>query len=120
MKTSLVLTLSFLLGFIVDIFSDTPGVNSLSCTLLAMSRKPILYAYVSKDDKTKEIIPCISDLGISVYSKFLLSVSFLYCLMVFAIEFFNFADIQDILIMSASSGLLTFLLLLGVDCLFNK
>lgn len=117
MKISLVMTLAFLLGLTIDIFSDTPGVNSLSCTLIAVMRRPLLYAYVARDDRTKEIIPSVSSLGVAVYSKFLFSMAIIYCLLVFAIEYFNFADIKDIVVMSAASGLLSFLLMLGVDSL---
>lgn len=117
MKVSLVMTIAFLEGLTVDIFSDTPGVNSLACTLIAVMRKPLLYAYVARDDRTKEIVPSVSTLGIAVYSKYLLTVSVIYCALVFIIEYFNFADVKDIVIMSGASGLLTFLLLLGIDSL---
>ena len=117
MKISLVMTLAFLLGLTIDIFSDTPGVNSLSCTLIAVMRRPLLYAYVARDDRTKEIIPSVSSLGVAVYSKFLFSMAIIYSLLVFAIEYFNIADIKEIVVMSAASGLLSFLLMLGVDSL---
>ena len=61
-------TLSFLLGLIVDICADTPGVNALSCTLLAALKKPIYYAYVPKDDKTMDLIPSISPLTVNFLS----------------------------------------------------
>lgn len=110
-------TLSFLLGLSVDIFSDTPGVNSLACTLLAALKRPVYYAYVQRDDKTKVLIPSISSLGVGTYCRYLVSMVGIYCLMVFSIEYFSFADLQDILILSASSCLLTFISLLAIDCL---
>ena len=114
---SLLFTLSFLLGFTLDIFSDTPGVNALACTLLAVMKRPVFYAYVQRDDRTEDIVPCLSTLGWGVYSKFLLTMVAIYCFMAFCIEFFSFADVKDVLIMSASSSLLTFLMLLGIDSL---
>lgn len=114
-------TFSFLIGFLVDVFSDTPGVNSLACTLLAALKRPVFYAYIPRDDKTKDIVPTLSALGISVYGKFLFSMVAIYCLLVFTIEYFNFADVKEIVIMSASSSLLTFIILLAIDCLIiNK
>ncbi|MDE6754017.1 MAG: rod shape-determining protein MreD [Muribaculaceae bacterium] len=68
---SVLFTLAFVLGFTVDIFSDTPGVNALACTLLAALRRPVYYAYVPRDDKTKDLIPSISSLGVGTYSKYL-------------------------------------------------
>jgi rod shape-determining protein mreD len=114
---SLLFTLSFLIGFSVDVFSDTLGVNSLACTLIALAKNPMMYAYVAKDDRTKDIVPCLSSLGVVPYLKFLITVVFAFCLMVFSIEYFNFANVKEILIMSVSSTLLTFVLLLGTDSL---
>lgn len=114
-------TFSFLIGFLVDMFSDTPGVNSLACTLLAGVKKPVFYAYVPRDDKTKDIVPAVSTLGVGVYGKYLVTLVAIYCVLVFSIEYFNFADVKEIVILSASSSLLTFLLLLAIDCLIiNK
>lgn len=117
LSTSWLMTWGFFSGLIVDIFSDTPGVNSLACTLLAMLKRPMLYAYVPRDDRTKDIIPSLSSLGFSVYGKYLFSMSTIYCLLTFTIEYFNFADVKEIVIMTASSSILTFLILLGIDSL---
>lgn len=115
LSTSWLLTWAFFSGLVVDIFSDTPGVNSLSCTLLAMLKRPMLYAYVPRDDRTKDIIPSLSSLGFTVYAKYMLSMSAVFCFLEFTIEYFNFADVKEIVIMTASSSILTFLILLGID-----
>lgn len=116
-STNKVLTWGFIAGLIVDIFSDTPGVNSLSCTILAMFKRPMLYAYIPRDDRTKNILPSLSTLGFSVYSKYLFTMSTIYCFVAFTIEYMNFADIKEIAIMTVSSSLFTFLMLLGLDSL---
>lgn len=113
---STLFSLAFLMGFCVDIFSDTPGVNALACTIFAALRKPVYYAYVPRDDKTKFLIPSVSSLGIGTYSKYLATLIGIYCLLVFSIEYFNFADLEEIIILSASSSLLTFVSLLAIDC----
>lgn len=115
-----VLTLSFLAGFLVDIFSDTPGVNSLSCVLLAASRKLLFYAYVPRDDKTKTVVPCLYSMGWANYSKYLITLTTLYCLLVFSIEFFSFAPVREIAIMTASSSLLSFILIFAIDSLMRN
>lgn len=112
-----VLTWAFSAGFIVDMFSDTPGVNALACTIIAMIRKPMLYAYVPRDDRTKNIVPSLQSLGFNVYGKYLFSMSTTYCLLAFVIEYFNFANVKEIVIMTLSSAIFTFLILLGIDSL---
>lgn len=120
LSVSWLLTWAFFSGLSVDIFSDTPGVNSLACTILAMLKRPMLYAYVPRDDRTKNIVPSLMSLGFSVYGKYLLSMSCIYCLLAFTIEYFNFADVKEIVIMTVASSAFTFMLLLGIDSLLAR
>lgn len=117
LNTDWLLTWAFVSGLLVDVFVDTPGVNALSCTLLAMMKRPVLYAYIPRDDHTKNVVPSLSTLGFAVYAKYLLSMSALYCVMVFTIEYFSFASVKEIVIMSAASAVFTFLILLAIDSL---
>ena len=114
------LTLAFCLGFLIDIFSDTPGVNALACTLLTIMRKPVFYAYVQRDDKMKDITPTIGKLGLWTYIKYLLSLTVIYCLLAFGIEYFSLADVKEIAISAGASALFTFCLLLGLDSLMTS
>lgn len=115
-----VLTLSFLMGFLVDVFSDTPGVNSLACTVLAAVKPTVFYAYVARDDKTKRIVPAICTIGWQDYSKFALTMCFIFCFLVFTIEFMSFAGVEEILLMTIASSLLTFVLIIAMDSLVNS
>lgn len=120
MKTDWLLTWAFLSGLAVDIFSDTPGVNSLACTLIAMAKRPLFYAYVPRDDRTIAVVPSIHSLGFGVFSKYLFSMCAIYCFTVFFIEYLNFSDVKEILIMSITSSIATFLVLLGINCLMSS
>lgn len=110
-------TLAFFTGLVVDICADTAGVNALAATLLAGVKRPVYFAYVTNDDRTKDLIPSISTLGVATFCKYLVTMVGIYCLLVFSIEYFNFADVKDIVILSAASCALTFILLLAIDCL---
>lgn len=120
MSVNWVISLGFAAGFMVDVFSDTLGVNSLACTLLAVLRKPIFFAYVPRDDKTKVIQPTLRTLGYPAYCKYLLTMCAVYCLFVFSIEFFSFADIREIVIMTVSSTAFTFVISLALACLLQR
>lgn len=111
-------SLAFLLGFFVDVFSDTLGLNSLSCVLLALVKTPVFYAYVQRDDNSRYMFPSIHSIGWADYSKYLITMVAIYCLLVFCIEYFSFAAVGMILLMFASSTILTFFLLLAVESLF--
>ena len=111
-------TLSFLLGLSVDIFSDTLGVNSLACVLLAAAKKGIFFLYVPFDDKTKVEQPSMTTIGVANYCKFLLTMTLLYCFLSFGIEFFSFGEFRSVLFMSLASTALSFPILLGIDSIF--
>lgn len=117
LSSNWLLTLAFLLGLSVDIFSDTPGLNALACTLLAGIKRPVFFAYVPRDDKTKEAEPNLATLGWIPYSKYLLTMTGTYCLLALGIEYFDFANVKSIVIMAVASTAITFLLLLAIDCI---
>lgn len=116
---NLFFTLAFLAGLVVDIFSDTLGMNAMSCTILAALKRPVLMAYLQRDDDIGSMVPCIATMGLWVYAKYLFSMIVIYCLLIFSIEFFSFANIPYILLMALSSATLSFLILLGIDSM-NK
>lgn len=120
LSTNWLLTFAFLIGVVVDIFSDTPGLNALSAVILASVKRQVTFLYISKDDKTKGEVPCISTMGWAAYSKVLLTLSTIFCIISFLIEFFSFANIGQILIMICSSTLFTFTVLLGIDCIVDS
>lgn len=119
-NTVALLTWAFFGGVAVDICSDTLGINALACTILAILKRPIFYAYVPKDDRTKNIIPSIKSLGIANYSKFLFTLVCIFCLIVFCLEFLNFTRILTIIKMAACSAILSFLVLLGLDSMLER
>lgn len=120
LSTNWVLTLSFLMGFCVDIFSDTPGMNALACTIFAIARRKIFTLYNSRDEHHAEIVPSISTLGFATYCKYLLTTTLCYCTLIFLIEYFSFSHLPMMLFKIVSSSVLTFLLLLGIDSLMAR
>ena len=117
---SKVMALSFLLGLCVDIFSDTPGMNSLSCTCLGACRHTVLRLYVPREDDVVHRIPSIHTLGAAVFAKYVLTMSLLYCIMVTLIEAFSFFHPLVLAERIVASTLLTSLLILGIDFISSR
>ncbi len=115
--TNLSTFLGFLAGFFLDIFTDTPGVNSLCCTLLAFARKPLFHLYVSIDDDLASRSPSSVSMGHAEYMKYLLTMVLIYCALLFTVEAFQFFSFRLLLLRIASSALYTFVLLYALDCL---
>lgn len=117
LSTVWVLTLSFLLGLVVDIFSNTPGMNSLACTVLAFMRRPILSLYLPHGYDYANEVPSIRTFGMWLYVRYALTLSFLYCVVIFLIESLSFFDLPYLLLRIIGSTILTFVLILCIDSL---
>lgn len=120
MPTYQVLTVGFFLGLIIDMFSDTPGMNSMACTVLAMMRKWILHLYFNREDDLTNSEPSIKSLGMDVYIKFVSTFSLFYCTLIFVIESFTFFNVGMLLLRILCSSILTAGLLLGIDSITLK
>lgn len=117
MSVKVVLTISFLTGLAVDIFSDTPGVNVISCCILAVLRRPVFHLYVGNDEALQGVSPTIANLGFRTYFKYLFLLVPAYCLPAILLEYFTFTTLSRTLLIILSSSMLTLVILLGIDAL---
>ncbi len=115
--TNLSTFLGFLAGLSVDMFCDTPGVNALCATTLAFARKPVFHLYVSMDDDLAGRSPSSRTMGHAAFKKFLVTMTTIYCAMVFTVEAFQFFNFRLLLLRIVASTAYTFILLYAVDCL---
>ena len=120
LSTNLLLTLSFILGLSVDVLSDTPGLNALACTILAVLKRPFFFAYEQHDDQKRNVSPSLGSMGFFNYCKYLFTLSAIYCIIAFFVEFINFTDVIEILIKAGASTLFSFLVILAIDSLVYK
>ncbi|MCM1066542.1 MAG: hypothetical protein NC418_03090 [Muribaculaceae bacterium] len=118
--TNMSVTLGFLAGLLLDVFCDTPGVNTLCSTVLAFARKPVFHLYVSTDDDLAGRSPSSHTMGHSAYMKFMVTMVLIYCLLMFTIESFQFYSFRLTLIRIAASTAYTFVLLYALDCLLAR
>lgn len=117
MSVSNVLTIAFFFGAIIDIFSDTAGINAFSCTVLAMCRKPIYGYYAGHEADVALLTPAISTLGLYKYIKYMATLVVIYFIISYSIIYFSFMHLSDIIGRIISSAALTALLLTGIDSL---
>lgn len=109
------LTIGFLTGLGVDIFSDTIGMNALACTVLAFVRKPVYHLYMPIDDDLAGMCPGLRTMGVPAYLKYLITMTALYCTLLFTIEAFEFANIPLMLQRICFSTLLTFVIIYALN-----
>ncbi len=117
MPINWVLTLSFLIGLVVDIFSNTQGMSSMACTLMGAVRKPVFSLYFPREDEMSDPIPSINTLGIGNYIKYMMTLTVLYCTCIYIIQMFTFYNFILTLFRIVGSSLLSSIIILGFDCI---
>ena len=100
----LVLVSCFMLGLLVDIFSNTPGLASSVMTLVGLAQTYLIELLAPRDSA--------EDL------EALLTV--IYCLLFFALETFNFFDVLLWLARSLVSSALTIVLIFAIESVRSK
>lgn len=115
LSTNKSLTAGFVVGLLVDIFSDTYGINALACTILAFMRKPVMHLYVSREEEASPELSTMSTLGAVTFMKYALTMSLIYCLLMFTIEAFGFFDPERLLIRAGASTIYTFIVISAIS-----
>lgn len=115
---TLFLFLSFLLGLGVDIFEDSGGINA-AASLVAAYIRPVILRFsfgVSYDYQTIKF----SNTPIGSRISYVVILVFVHHLILFLLEFFNFAHLLLLLKKTIYSGLFTTVLVFLSLSLFSK
>ena len=113
------LLFGFLLGLGVDMFSNTPGVGACSMTLLAFVQPMLMKLFLPRDS-ADDFQPGIPSLGLMKFVYFSFISIFLYSLVFFTLEMFNFFNWTLWALSVGGSTLLTLLLVILIDNFRNK
>ena len=114
-----VLTVSFVMGLIVDVFNDTPGMNALSCTILAALRHPVFEAYAPRDIQQDVLLPSMAAMGAPSFIKYAFTLVLLYAALLFVLQAFTLRDWLLTAERVAASTVLSLVLILGIDSLVD-
>lgn len=112
-----VIALSFLIGFVIDIFQDTPGVNALACTCLGATRRTVMRLYIPREEDILHSTPAIRTLGPAVFAKYSVTMTLIYCVLLFVIEAFTFFNPLILIARVVASTLLTWVFIMAIDSL---
>jgi rod shape-determining protein MreD len=114
-----VLTIAFFTGLLLDIFTNTPGMNALACTILAAVRRPVFNLFVSHENDMNIPIPSVDSMGVSDYFKYMASLVTLYCTLIFLIQAFTLHNIVLTLARIVASSALSIIIIFGLDSLVS-
>lgn len=81
----LVVLFSFLIGLVIDVFSNTPGMHAAACTLTGFIREPLIRFYMGKD-LSDGIYPSYKTFGYGGFFRYVLSLVVIHHVTLFLIE----------------------------------
>ncbi len=110
-------TIAFFLGLTIDIFSDTGGINTLSCLILGALRHPILHLYCPREDELTDRYLSIASLGLLTYFKYALTMTAIYCLLAISFESLTLFNAWRLVECIITSTILTTAIIIGIDSL---
>ena len=115
-----VLSLSFLIGFCVDLFSNTFGLHASAAVAMGMAR-PLLYKYFAPRDGYDVLRqPNVLDMGLRWHLLTFSSLLFVHHFWFFILESFRWDNILDAFLKSLLSGSFSLILCLIIQYLFFK
>ena len=104
-----VLLSCFVMGIAADTFSNTPGLTTITLTLMGFLHPYLLMPFLNRE-YADDLVPSARTLGFARFTSYALINIFLYCLVFFSVEAFNFFNWQHWLWCIIGSFLLTSLL----------
>ena len=109
-----ILLWSFFLGLSIDVFSNTPGMNAASLTLVGFVQPYLLTLFIPREapDNMKS---AASTLGYTKFLTFAAMLVLLHCLVFFTIEWFSFFNWMQWAMNIAGTALLTLVLLMALE-----
>lgn len=108
---------SFLIGLVIDVFSNTPGMHAAACTLAGFVREPLINLYMGKD-LPEGIYPSYRTFGYGGFFRYTLTFVVIHHLTLFLIESVTFFDPLFLMIRIAASVATTTLLICAIEA-FN-
>jgi hypothetical protein len=115
-----ILISSFLLGFGVDLFSNTMGMHTAACLFMAFCRPGVVRFVSSTRDYEPGINPSIKDLGITWFLKYSIILVLFHHIVFFFLEVFSFHEFFYTLWRVIISTVFTILFIVLAQYLFYK
>jgi hypothetical protein len=121
MKTSkaLLLIIGFVLGFLIDMFYDSPGIHMSAAVFLAFMRPVVLRLMEPRGGFPANSNPTANDFGLPWFMQYSGILLGLFLLFYFSVEVFTFSRFGEILLKALSSFVVSFLAILVYVTIFN-
>ena len=108
---------SFLIGLVIDIFSNTPGMHAAACTFAGFIREPLIQLFMGKD-LPEGLFPSYKTFGYGGFFRYTLSFVVIHHVTLFLIESLTFFDPLFLALRIGASVVTTTLLICTIEA-FN-
>lgn len=108
---------SFLIGFVIDLFSNTGGMHAAACALAGLIRQPLIGIFIGKD-LAEGLYPSYRTFGYGGFFRYVLTFVLIHHVALFLIESLTFFDPLFLALRIVASGLTTTLLICIIEA-FN-
>ena len=115
-----VLLCGFIMGFAIDLFTGTFGLNAAATTFIAFMRPWIIGLVTSGRNVENVSVPSIAEVGAVWFIRYSVVLILLHNVVLFFLETFSFKLIGETLIRILLSTLISEVLILLIVLLFNK
>jgi rod shape-determining protein MreD len=118
MTRSTVISLAFLLGLIMDMFSNTFGMHAAACSFAGFIRRPLLERFVDMKELPGGSIPSYELFGCGKFIRYAIALTALHHIALFVTESFTFFQ-PLMMVVRMLSAILFSLLLIFIAEAFN-
>lgn len=115
----LTLLLSFLIGFIIDIFSNTMGMHAFASVLIGFLRPYVIQLFISFDEGNNPT-PTFYTFGVGVFVKYVVVLVLIHHFTLFFIEAFSFQHFLIVFSKAFFSSVVSILIILGIRSIKTK
>lgn len=116
----MLLVSAFIMGFSIDYFSNTIGLNMAACVLVAYLRPGLIRALSSKSEQDPGMQIGIRDFGFRWFFTYTSILVIIHHLVLFYLEIFRFNEFFDTLKRSLFSALFTIIIIIISQFLFFR
>jgi len=109
---------AFLMGLIIDIFLNTPGMNTAAITIVAAFRKNILGLFFEREGYD-DFVPGINTAA-GPFVRFTIFMVLLHLTLLFFIESFTLFNLKNTLLRIVTSSIVTIPLIIAFDSLIFR
>lgn len=114
LNQNLTLLLGFFLGFSIDIFCNTPGINAAATTFAAFLRKPIMSIFFIAEDYADDE-PSVSSVGTAPFMKYTFALVLIHMIVLVSLEAFSYFSLQLMVLRVICSTIVTTIIIFGFE-----